>query len=381
MSRIAAVAPVLPEHAYPQAEITAEVAGLVTRDPRRRGLLEKVQASSGIDTRHTVLPLEKYAGLSSFTETNDIYLREGLELAARAATDALTAAGLRPADVDHLFFTTVTGVSAPSLDALLVGRLGLREDVRRVPSFGLGCAGGAAGLARVDDHLAGHPDEVALLVSVELCSLTLQHDDDSTANLVASGLFGDGAAAAVLVGDRRAAALGIDGPRVVGTRSALYPGTENDLGWQVGGSGFRIVLSGGMAQTVAGHAAADVAALLAPLGARAADVAHWVVHPGGPKILDAVEDALALGPEALAGSRATLARTGNLSSAAVLHVLADVLAGPPPDPGALGAVLAFGPGVGAELVALRWPGADGDDVRDVPGGPDVPGGSIEEEAS
>lgn len=355
MSRIVAVSPVLPDHVYSQAEITAEIAGLVTRDPRRRALLERVHASSGIDTRHLALPLEKYAGLSSFGETNDVFLREGADLGARAVTEALTAAGLRPRDVDHLFFTTVTGVSAPSLDALLVERLGLRPDVRRVPSFGLGCAGGAAGLARVHDHLVGHPDEVAVLLSVELCSLTLQHDDDSTANLVACGLFGDGAAAAVLVGDRRAAALGLEGPAVVGTRSTLYPGTAGDLGWQVGGSGFRIVLSGGMADTVAAHAAEDVAALLAPVGAGTADVARWVVHPGGPKILDAVADALGLPAEALARSRASLARAGNLSSAAVLHVLADTLEGPPPDPGALGAVLAFGPGVTAELVALRWP--------------------------
>lgn len=355
MSRVVAVAPVLPERAYRQSDITAEIAGLVTRDRRRRLLLERVHGSSGIDTRHLVLPLEKYAGLSSFGETNDLFLREGAELASRAVLDALRAAGLRPADVDHLFFTTVTGVSAPSLDALLVARLGLRPDVRRVPSFGLGCAGGAAGLARVHDHLEGHPDEVAVLLSVELCSLTLQQDDDSTANLVASGLFGDGAAAAVLVGDRRAAALGLDGPRVVGTRSVLYPGTTEDLGWRVGSSGLRIVLSGGMADTVAAHAAEDVGALLAPLGAGAGDVARWVVHPGGPKILDAVQDALALPGDALAASRAVMARAGNLSSAAVLHVLADVLAAPPPPPDALGAVLAFGPGVGAELVALRWP--------------------------
>lgn len=356
MSRIVAVAPALPTHVYPQAEISAEIGGLLTRDPGRRALLDRVHASSGIETRHLALPLEKYAGLSSFGESNDLFLREGAELARRAVLDALDAAGLRPSDVDVLVFTTVTGVSAPSLDALLVEPLGLRPDVRRVPSFGLGCAGGAAGLGIVADHLAAHPDAVAVLLSVELCSLTFQQDDDSTANLVASGLFGDGAAAAVLVGEARAAATGaagVDGPEVVGARSVLYPGTTGELGWQVGGSGLRIVLSGGMADTVAAHAAGDVAALLAPLGATAADVDRWVVHPGGPKILDAVQESLGLPEDALAVSRATLARTGNLSSAAVLHVLAATEPGPP---GGLGVVLAFGPGVGAELVALRWPG-------------------------
>lgn len=351
MSRIVVTAPALPAHAYRQSDITAEIGGLVTRDPRRRALLDRVHASAGVESRHLVLPLEKYAGLSSFGEANDLFLREGAELAARAVLDALGAAGLRPSDVDHLLFTTVTGVSAPSLDALLVERLGLRPDVRRMPSFGLGCAGGAAGLALAHDHLAGHPDDVAVLLSVELCSLTFQQDDDSTANLVASGLFGDGAAAVVLVGDARAARLGLPGADVVATRSVLYPGTSGDLGWQVGETGFRIVLSGALADTVATHAGADVAALLAPLGATVADVERWVVHPGGPKILDAVQEALDLEADALAVSRAVLARTGNLSSAAVLHVLA---ATEPAPAGGLGVVLAFGPGVGAELVALRW---------------------------
>lgn len=355
MSRIVAVVPVLPPHVYPQSEITEAIAPLVTRDRGRAALLRRVHSGSGIDTRHLVLPLDKYAGLGSFGETNDLFLREGAELGAQAVRGALAAVGLAPADVDHLFFTTVTGVSAPSLDALLVGRLGMRPDVRRVPSFGLGCAGGAAGLALVHDHLDGHPDDVAVLLSVELCSLTLQHDDDSTANLVASGLFGDGAAAVVMLGDRRAAALGLDGPAVVGSRSVLYPGTEGDLGWQVGSSGLRIVLSGQMAETVGSHAADDVDGLLGPLGAGVPDVARWMVHPGGPRIVDAVEDALGLAPEDLAVSRGVMARTGNLSSAAVLHVLAATLDGAPPAPGALGAVVAYGPGVAAELVALRWP--------------------------
>ncbi|WP_129337378.1 type III polyketide synthase [Cellulomonas endophytica] len=347
MSRIAAVATALPEHVHPQAEITEEIAGLLTSDPRRLALLRRVHASAGVRTRHLALPLEKYAAVQSFTEANDLFLREGLELAERAVRDALDAAGLRPADVDHLVFTTVTGVHAPSLDALVAQRLGMRPDLRRWPGFGLGCVGGAAGLARVDDLLAGHPDHVAVLLCVELCSLTLQHGDDSTANLVASGLFGDGVAAAVVVGDGHGAG---PGPDLVGTHRALYPGTADALGWSVGSSGLRIVLSGGMADVVAQHVGDDVAALLAPLGATVPDVDAWVAHPGGPRILDAVGDALGLPDHALATSRASLAAAGNLSSAAVLHVLAATDAAP----GDLGVLLAFGPGVTAELVALRW---------------------------
>ena len=363
MSRIVAVAPVLPDHAYPQEQIADELAALLTADPARRTLLRRLHGSCGIEQRHLAVPLERYRSLGSFDETNTLALACGLDLAERAVRDALDAAGLEPLDVDHLMLTTVTAISAPSMDAMLVERLGLRPDVTRLPSFGLGCAGGAAGLARVHDHLTGHPDQVALLVSVELCSLTLQRDDDSTANLVASGLFGDGAAAVVLAGDERAEPHGASSvtlrawqraPHVVGTRSVLYPGSADALGWQVGASGLRIVLSGGLADVVRAHVADDVKALLTTHGAVPDDVGTWVVHPGGPKILDAVQDALDLPRHALARSWANLARAGNLSSASVLPVLADAMRDPAAR-GPFGLAAAFGPGVGAELVALRWP--------------------------
>lgn len=366
MSRIVAVAPVLPDHAYPQDRIADELGSILTSDPARRSLLLRLHGSAGIETRHLAVPLERYRSLGSFDETNALALETGLDLAARAVHDALAAAGLEPHDVDHLLLTTVTAVGAPSIDAMLVDRAGLRPDVTRLPSFGLGCAGGAAGLARVHDHLLGHPDQVALLVSVELCSLTLQRDDDSTANLVASGLFGDGGAAVVLAGARRTAPRGAGaavrdawaaGPRVVGSRSMLYPGSADALGWKVGSSGLRIVLSGGLPEAVRAHVADDVKALLTAHGAVPDEVARWVVHPGGPKILEAVQDALDLPADALALSWANLARAGNLSSASVLHVLADtVRAGAAP--GSLAVLAAFGPGVGAELVTLRWPSDD-----------------------
>jgi len=334
-------------------------------------VLERIQAGSGIETRHLAMPLGAYRDLRSFTQTNDLFIRLGTDLAERAARDALDAAGLAPHEVDFLLFTSVTGVSAPSLDALLVPRLGLRPDVKRLPSFGLGCAGGAAGLARVHDYLRGHPDHVALLVSVELCSLTLQRDDPSLANVVASGLFGDGASAVVLLGERRGAAWRADrgaassaAPEVIDTRSRIYPGTEGDLGWAVGSTGFRIVLSPRVPQVIEANLGEDVAAFLFPYGLKAGDVGSWVVHAGGPKILDAVAQALDLDDGALAASRRSLARAGNLSSSSVLHVLADTIAAragaTAPAGAAEGVLMAFGPGVSAELVLLRWPGATAD---------------------
>ena len=354
MSRIVAVAPVLGAHARPQAEITAAIAPLLTTDPARRALLERLHRASGVRERHLALPLDRYATLTDFGAANDAFIEIGLELAETAARAALHDAGLRPTDVDHVFFTSVTGVAAPSLDALLVERLGMRPDVRRLPSFGLGCAGGAAGLGHVHDHLAAHPGRVALLVSVELCSLTIQHGDDSVANLVASGIFGDGGAAVVMVGAAHPAA-GRDGsrPEVVDAATRTYPGTADQLGWAVGGSGFRIVLAPGLPDVIAAHLADDVRAFLEPHDLKPRDVAAWVVHAGGPRVVDAVRTSLDLDTEALQATTDSLASAGNLSSASVLHVLdATLRAGR--EPGDWGVVVAFGPGVGTELVLLRW---------------------------
>jgi alkylresorcinol/alkylpyrone synthase len=351
MSRIVAVAPALPEHAYTQAEITEELSELITKDAARRAVLARFHAASGIGTRHTVLPLERYRDLGDFGAANDIWIREGTALAARAVADALDAVGLSPADVDHLLFTSVTGIAAPSIDARLVPVLGLRGDVKRMPSFGLGCVAGAAGLARLHDYLLGHPDDIALLVSVELCSLTLQRDDDSVANFVASGLFGDGAAAVVVAGDRRAAELGLPGPDILATRAELYPDSESVIGWDIGGTGFRIVLTAAVSDTIDANIAHDVDQLLAAQQLTAADVGAWIAHPGGPRVLEAFERGLRLQREDLAASWRSLDAVGNLSSSSVLHVLADMIDQPA---GTTGVLFALGPGVTSEYVLLRW---------------------------
>lgn len=353
VTRIAAVAPALPDHRYPQDEITEMFAGLVAPDGERRALLERVHSSAGVRERYLALPLERYRTLSGFGEANDVFIEVGTDLAEAALKQALADVGLSASDVDVVLATTVTGVAAPSLEARLVPRLGMRPDVKRIPVFGLGCVAGAAGVARLHDYLQGHPDDVAVLLSVELCSLTVQSNDTSTANLVASGLFGDGAAAVVLVGERRARALGLSGPDVVTTRSRFYPDTEQVMGWDVGGSGFRIVLAASVADVVRDNLGSDMDAFLADCGLRVPDIGAWVAHPGGPKVLVAVQEALGLPDGALDHAWESLAATGNLSSSSVLHVLAATLDEPPP-PGSHGLMMAMGPGFCAELVLLRW---------------------------
>ncbi len=357
MTSIAAVAGVLPDNAYSQEAITAAFADVVLGEHAdQRPLLERLHAAAGVRTRNFVLPLDSYAALADFGETNDVFIECAVALAERATSAALAASGLGAEDVDVIMSASVTGVAAPSIDARLVPRLGLRPDVKRLPIFGLGCVAGAAGIARLHDYLVGHPDGVAVLVAVELCSLTMQRDDASTANLVASGLFGDGAAAVVMVGDRRATTMGLRpaAPQVLGSRSRFYPETERVMGWDIGAGGFRIVLSATVADTVEKYLRDDVDAFLAGHGLTVADIDAWVAHPGGPKVIDAIVRALDLRPEALRVTRECLAEVGNVSSVSVLLVLERTLAQCPPTPGSLGVLLAMGPGFCAELVLLQW---------------------------
>ncbi|MBX3467914.1 MAG: type III polyketide synthase [Planctomycetes bacterium] len=346
---LAAVARALPPHRYPQGEITAALARVLGGDAAARALVARLHRTSQVEARHLALPLDAYADLAGFGAANDAFIRVGTDLAAEALTRALDAAGLRPRDLDVILTATVTGVATPSLDARLVNRLGLRPDVRRVPLFGLGCVAGAAGLARLHDHLRGWPDHVGALVSVELCSLTFQRGDASGQHLVATSLFGDGAAAVVATGAPRPGA-----PRVVATRSRFYPDTERAMGWDVTSDGFRVVLAQDVPALVRERLGEDVRGFLGDHGLTPADISAWVCHPGGPKVLEAAQAALGVGEDALALSWRSLRALGNLSSASVLLVLEDTLRERPPPPGARGLLLAMGPGFCAELVLLAW---------------------------
>lgn len=321
---------------------------------RWRSTFDQIQRSVRIGRRYLALPVGEYPALDSFAKTNAAWARVAPELGAAAAASALDAAGLTARDVDHLFFVTGTGIATPSIDARIVNRLGMRTDVRRSPIFGLGCAGGVAGVARAAELLRGLPEDIALVVSVELCSLTLQRDDATVANVIASALFGDGAAAVVLGGASRAEPNQGGAPRVVATRAVFYPDSERMMGWDVVDSGLKIVLSPEIPALVRAHLGRDVDALLAAHGLERGAIRHWIAHTGGNRVLEAVGAALGLGPCALARSWQLLAATGNVSSASVLFVLRDLMGSGEPRAGEWGVMLAMGPGFCAELALLRW---------------------------
>jgi alkylresorcinol/alkylpyrone synthase len=348
--KIAAVGKALPPHYYDQDTLLEALRQRWADRHYNPGRLERLHRNVLVGGRHLALPIEEYAALTTWGKANDAWIRVAQEVGEAAVRDALARAGLDPEAIDALIFVTVTGVATPSIDARLVNRLGLSPRVKRMPIFGLGCVAGAAGIARAADYVRAFPDQVAVLLSVELCSLTLQPEDLSIPNLIASGLFGDGAAAVVVVGDERPA----DGPRILATRSIFYPDSERVMGWDISESGFQIVLSAEVPQVVRDHLRADVDAFLADEGLARADIATWISHPGGPKVLETMAEALELPEGALDLTWRSLQEVGNLSSTSVLLVLRDTLDAHRPPPGSYGLISAMGPGFCSELVLLQW---------------------------
>ena len=315
---------------------------------------DRLQGALGIQGRYLALPMRDYYAIDSFANGNDAWLRVAPELAETASRKALQRARLTPRDIDHLFFVTVTGIATPTIDVALSNRLEMRRDLKRTPIFGLGCGGGAAGLARTADYVRGFSRDTAMLLSVELCSLTLQKDDLSAANIIASGLFGDGAAAVVVSGaDRNDSAIPRI-PRIIATRSILFPDTQRIIGWEVVDGGFKIVLSPHLTELVRSNIRREVDDFLSANNLARAGIAHWIAHTGGPKVLRVLEDELQLPEGALARSWRSLKNTGNLSSASVLFMLEDIMRGDDARAGDYGVMIAMGPGFSVELVLLGW---------------------------
>lgn len=348
--RIASAASALPQYYYPQKTLIEAFRKYWGPKINRFDILERLHAATQVDGRYLAMPLESYP-LPSWGEANNKWIEVTLDLGEQVIGKALQQAEVSKQEIGAFFFVSITGVASPSVEARLINRMGLNTRMKRIPIFGLGCVAGAAGIARAADYVRAFPKEAALLLSVELCSLTIQQDDLSVANLISSGLFGDGAAAVVISGAETESAAG---PAIVATRSVFYPETEYVMGWDISEKGFQIVLSRDVPEVVLKNLGRDADEFLGEHGLRREDIASWVIHTGGPKVLEATEKALRLRNGALAASWACLRKTGNLSSASVLFVLEEIMRNRRPDPGTWGVLAAMGPGFCSELVLLRW---------------------------
>ncbi len=348
--KIVSTATAFPENYYSQEVLLGALKQYWNGALQNPQLLDRLHSRAGVDGRHLALPLLEYYNLNTWGDNNRAWFQAAEELGTRALCKAAAAIGVDRAQIGALLFMSITGVSSPSIDARLINRLGLSPQIRRMPVFGLGCVGGAAGIARAADYVRAYPSQVAALVSVETCSLTLQRDDLSVANLISSGLFGDGAASVLVAG----ANTEYPGPEIIATRSSFYPGTEDVMGWDITEKGFRIVLSPRVPDVIRENLGADVDAFLAEHDLHRSDISTWIMHTGGPKILQATQEALGLRDGALEASWECLRKVGNLSSASVLVVLEEFMTRRRPEPGSWSVLGAMGPGFCSELILLRW---------------------------
>ncbi len=354
MSVIVSTKAGFPEHYYPQKKLLDAIQQM-WKSKRASALkrLEQFYTNVKVQGRYLAWPLERYEQPTTFEERNNAYIETALKLGKQTICDLLDQVQVSPQEIDQLTTISTTGIAVPALDARLMNRIPFSQSMKRLPLFGLGCLGGAAGIARTADYLQGHPNEAVILLAVELCSLTIQHQDISVANMVASGLFGDGAAAVLMVGDDHPLAQpGL--PRVIDSASQFFPETEHIMGWEVQNSGLKVLLSDDISQVAQTGVRPSMEAFLDKHGLTIADIDHWLVHPGGPKVIQALSNGLGLPDEALKLSWESLAEAGNISSASVLLILDKTMKHLQPKPGEYGVLMAMGPAFSAELVLLQW---------------------------
>lgn len=351
MPRLVAVATALPPHRIAQAEAAAFASAFFRGRLDRLDALLPVFTNAGIECRYFAKPPDWFREPHDLAEKNRDYIEAATELSARAARDLLDRTGLQPHDIDHIVYVNTTGLATPSIDARLINVLKLRLDIRRTPIWGLGCAGGAAGLSHAYHHALGHPRDRVLVIACELCGLTFLTDDFSKSNFVATALFADGAAAALVVGDDAVPAAGLG---LLGTQSHFYPDSLDVMGWNVLSRGLQVVFDRRIPDIVRAHAAAELDGFLARHGLARADVVEYLYHPGGIKVLAAYQEAYGIPDDAVRHARAVLRDCGNMSSVTVLFVIARYLEEHAPGRGGIGVVSALGPGFSSEslLVSL-----------------------------
>ena len=312
--------------------------------------------NAGVRTRYLIRDVDEILANESLGWRNRVYTEGCIEMGTRLMTDLLAATGLQPTDIDLLITTSCTGFMIPSVDAYLINHFRMRRDTKRLPITELGCAAGAMALSRANEYLLAHPDQRVVVISLELPSLTCQGKDFRMANVVSAALFGDGGAAALLSNQPSAC-------RILRNQTHFYYDSPELMGFELDEKGFRILLDKRIKDVVLNDFLEPVRAFLAAQDLTPGDIRHFVFHPGGRRIMDNLKQILNLCETDIAASRKVLAEVGNLSSASVFWVLAEVLA---KQPEGLGLMAAFGPGFNAELLTMAFtqsPDGAGDPIH------------------
>ncbi len=348
MPKICGVTTAVPPYLVPQSEASQFARhhfGDRMRDLQRMML---VFENAGIQTRYFSRPIEWHIQPHTIAEKNEVYIESATDLCLDASRRLLERFNLSPSDIDYIIYINTTGLATPSIDARLINLLGCRRDVRRTPIWGLGCAGGAAGLSHAYHHLLGHPEQRVLLVGAELCGLTFIPDDFSRSNLVATALFGEGAAAVLLCGDD----VPLDGLSILGTQSRFYPDSLDVMGWHVVSEGLQVVFAQRIPDIVAANARQDFADFLGKHKLTLEDISAFLFHPGGMKVIDAYRQALGLTGNELSLAEDVLRDYGNMSSVSVLFVLERFLKTHNLKTGGHGLISALGPGFCSESMLI-----------------------------
>ncbi|HSD65920.1 MAG TPA: 3-oxoacyl-[acyl-carrier-protein] synthase III C-terminal domain-containing protein [Vicinamibacteria bacterium] len=323
------------------------------RQARAPARLLSVYASAGVRTRASVVPIEEVFHPGDFETQNGKYREVACRAGADVARRALESSSLAPREIDMVVSVSCTGFMIPAVDAHVANALGLGPRLARLPITEAGCAGGVVGLARAADFLAAHPERAVLLLALEFSSLTFQRWDLSPTNVVSTAIFGDGGAAAVLVGPRHPRAqAGL--VHVRDAESRFFAGTTHLMGFELRNQGLQILLDKGLTPFVWREILPAVDGFLAARGLARADIRRFILHPGGRRVIEAMAERLGLGADDLAATEAVLSEHGNMSSVTVLFVLDEILRRSRPEPGALGLLGAFGPGFAAELALLEF---------------------------
>jgi alkylresorcinol/alkylpyrone synthase len=305
--------------------------------------------NTGIESRYFSVPPDWFGRGHELDEKNRLYIQSATALGAEASREAMRRAAVNPNEIDYIIYVNTTGLATPSIDARLINVLGLRRDTRRTPIWGLGCAGGAAGLAHAYHYLLGHPGHRVLLVAVELCGLTFIHDDYSKSNLVACALFGEGAAAAILSGDE----IRSDGLEILDTQSVFYPDSLDVMGWNIVSRGMQVVFDKRIPDIVAEHADVELNNFLSKHRLSKEDIRYFLYHPGGVKVVSAYESAYDVNGDRFALSKEVLRDFGNMSSVTVLFVISRYLERQAASGSGYGLVSALGPGFCSESLLLK----------------------------